>query len=76
MLNKNEAANLMNDIVKRIEEIMEIIRGFEESRPGSIAFERLEESIMWLNVLVHNVPQKPILDPQAGAKVPDVIEAA
>ncbi len=76
MLNKNEATEVMNDIVQRIDGVMEIIRSFEESRPGSIAFTKLEEAIMWLNVMVHHVPQKPVPDCPIDAKKEEVVEGA
>ena len=59
MLDTQNRSELLNTIVNKISEVMAIMNMFEDSRPGSIAFERLEESIMWLQVMAHNVQLKP-----------------
>ena len=58
MLSKEEAASVITTIVGKVEEVFAVINQFQESRPGSIAYERLEEAIMWLNVMCHNIALK------------------
>lgn len=49
---------LMAEMVEKIESVLQMIEKFEHSRPGSIAFTKLEEGIMWLNVMTHHIPLK------------------
>lgn len=45
-------------MVQQVESVLKMIDKFEPSRPGSIAFQKLEEAIMWLNVMTHHIPLK------------------
>jgi hypothetical protein len=58
MSNKETKAELLQTMIKNISEVMGIMDQFQDSRSGSIAFTKLEEAIMWLQVMVHNVPFK------------------
>lgn len=58
MASKEKADIIVKQIVDKIEEIFRIIDLFDDSRPGNIGFTKLEEAIMWLNVMAHNVSLK------------------
>lgn len=55
MQDKVEAAKVIEDIVKRIEQVMHVVNLFEDSRPTEKSLTKLEEAIMWMNVMVHHV---------------------
>lgn len=59
MLENSSPKDLLNTMISKITEVMGIMEIFDLSRPGSIAFTKLEESIMWLQVLCHTIPFKP-----------------
>lgn len=50
---------MLGVIINKISEVMGIMDNFQDSRPGSLAFTKLEEAIMWLQVMTHNAPLKP-----------------
>lgn len=60
MLNQQTPMQLLEEIVKCISRAMGIMDSFQPSRSGNIAFERLEEAMMWCQVMANNVPLKPI----------------
>lgn len=51
-------SGVMKDFMKSIDGLMQIVDSYEVSRPGSMVFTKLEEAILWMNVLVTNVPLK------------------
>lgn len=55
-----ERSDVMKDVMKRIEDVMAIVDRYEISRPGSMAFTKLEEAILWIQVLVSNVSLKEV----------------
>lgn len=59
MLNEETPKELLGSIISKISEVMAIMDNFQDSRPGSLAFTKLEEAIMWLQVMAHNAPLKP-----------------
>jgi hypothetical protein len=58
----------LNHIVNRISEAMAFLHTFEDSRPGQISLERLEEGLMWAQVVAHNIPLKPFIQPAEEPK--------
>jgi hypothetical protein len=61
MENQN-AKEVLNEIVNKISEAMANLHAFHDSRPGQIALERLEEGLMWSQVVAHNIPLKPLIE--------------
>jgi hypothetical protein len=59
MINDRIPQELLDTMLSRISEIMALMDTFEDSRPGSMAFTKLEEAMMWLQVMAHNIPLKP-----------------
>ena len=59
MSHEESRKELLQRMVNKVSEVMAIMEMFESSRAGSIAFTHLEEGLMWLQVLAHNVPLKP-----------------
>lgn len=51
---------LLNNMINKISQIMADMDKFEDSRSGSLSFTKLEEAMMWLQVMAHNVPLKPL----------------
>lgn len=58
------------------EKLFQIIDRYEPSRPGSLAFTKLEEMILWAQVMVQQVPVKApvaeVVDPEV--KEGEVVE--
>lgn len=46
----------LNEFIELMKKAMEIINLYEDSRPGNFAFTKLEEAILWTQVLVGQVP--------------------
>lgn len=44
---------------QNVEAAMKVLDRYENSRPGSMAFTKLEEAMLWAQVLVMNVKPKP-----------------
>jgi hypothetical protein len=67
----------LNEIVQNIENVFKIIDRYQNSRPGSIAFTKLEEAILWLQVMVHNIPVKEnVAEPLAvETNLPPIVDA-
>lgn len=61
MENQNPKETLSH-IVNKISEAMAFLHCFEDSRPGQIALERLEEGLMWSQVVAHNISLKPPIE--------------
>lgn len=59
MENEMSPKDMLGAIISKISEVMGIMDNFQDSRPGSLAFTKLEEAIMWLQVMAHNAPLKP-----------------
>ncbi len=53
---------VLSEIVNKISEAMANLHAFHDSRPGQIALERLEEGLMWSQVVAHNIPLKPLIE--------------
>jgi hypothetical protein len=58
MKDKELAKDLIEGIISDIENVFTVIRKFEDNRAGAIAFTKLEEAIMWLNVMVNHFEVK------------------
>ena len=59
-----DRATVMTAVIQNIESVMRIMDLYEQSRPGSIAYQKLEEAILWLQVMTANVQFKtPVLTP-------------
>lgn len=54
----DQKSNDIKEIMGHIENVFKVIDRYETSRPGSIAFTKLEEAILWLQVMVNQVPYK------------------
>lgn len=72
MSNDAERKELLHKMVNKISEVMGIMDMFQDSRPGSLAFTHLEEGMMWLQVLAHNVPLKEKVE----EKKDEIVDAA
>lgn len=66
MSNQPTPMQLLEEIVKAISRAMAVMDQFESSRSGNIVFERLEEALMWAQVMAHNVKLKPIVHEEAA----------
>jgi len=61
---------LIQHVVQLATGIMDVIDLFEPSRPGSIAFTKIEECIMWMQVLINNIARKPDVQVKEGDVIP------
>lgn len=52
----------LTEILDHIQAAMNVIDLYEVSKPGSMAFTKLEEAIMWSQVLVHRIPLKQVVN--------------
>lgn len=68
-MQSSNPSEMLHQIVNKISEVMAIMDAFQDSRPGSIAFTKLEEAIMWLQVMTHNVALKPYVDEKSVENV-------
>jgi hypothetical protein len=59
MSEQSQPMQLLEEFVKAVSRAMAVIDQFEPSRSGNITFERLEEAMMWAQVMAHNVTLKP-----------------
>lgn len=57
---KIEHQKVMQDIVNKVDDLLKVVGLFEESRPTEKSVTKLEEAVMWMNVMCHHVPMKPI----------------
>jgi hypothetical protein len=48
----------IKEIMSHVENIFKVIDKYETSRPGSIGFTKLEEAVLWLQVMIQQVPLK------------------
>lgn len=67
-----KAAENIKEIMEHVENIFKLIDKYEPSRMGSIAFTKLEEAVLWLQVMVQNIPLKE----KAEEKKDELIDAA
>lgn len=58
----SDSKEALSQIVNKISEAMAFLHAFHDSRPGQIALERLEEGLMWSQVVAHNIPLKPLIE--------------
>jgi hypothetical protein len=49
---------LLLQMIAQIQSVIDTVDMFEASRPGSIAFTKLEEAILWIQVLIQAIPLK------------------
>lgn len=69
MSNERNPKELLSHMMNRISEVMAIMNNFEDSRPGEKAFTHLEEGLMWLQLLCHNVQLKPLNEIENEEKI-------
>jgi len=71
-------AENLSKFVKGVEDSMHIIGLYEQSRPGSIAFTKLEEAILWAQVMIGQINLKKDEETEVKdeAKIGEVIPAA
>ena len=63
-------SEVINKVVSLVNNIMGFIDLYEPNRPGSIAITKLEEAVMWCQVMINNVGLKQeTLDKIAEQKV-------
>lgn len=62
-------AERLKTFTLHIENAMKMVLEHEESRPGSMVFTKLEEAMLWANVLLSQIPLKQIM----GDEKPEVI---
>ncbi len=53
---QTEQRKIMTEIVQSIDEVIGKINLFVPNRHGSIAITRLEEAVMWTNVMIASYP--------------------
>jgi uncharacterized protein HemY len=58
MLERNEFEKIMLDVRSKIDELISVIEKFEDCHAKYVAYERVEDSLMWINKLAHQVPIK------------------
>ena len=56
----DKKANDLKEIMSLVEQIFQVIDRYETSRPGSLGFTKLEEAVLWLQVMVNQVPLKAV----------------
>lgn len=59
MLNETPK-EMLATMINKVHEIMGLMDRFQDSRSGSISFTKLEEAMMWLQVMTHSVPLKEV----------------
>lgn len=60
----------VKEIMGLVEKIFQVIDRFETSRPGSIGFTKLEEAVLWLQVMAQQVPLKAVPDAKPADVAP------
>lgn len=65
-MSNDKPLEVLDQMVKCLSQAMALMDLFQDSRSGQIAFQKLEESLMWLQVMAHNVPLKEITDETAN----------
>ncbi len=53
-----EFAERMKTFTLHVENAMKMVLEHEDSRPGSMVFTKLEEAMLWANVLLSQIPLK------------------
>jgi hypothetical protein len=54
----NEKVKNISQFIKHVDAAMKVIESYEASRPGSLSFTKLEEAILWAQVMVNQIPLK------------------
>lgn len=67
-----EFAERMKAFTVHVENAMKMVLEHEDSRPGSMVFTKLEEAMLWANVLLSQIPLKPKVEGQE----PEVVTPA
>lgn len=52
--------SMLGEIISHVNAIMALIDKYEANRPGSIAFTKLEEAVLWTQVMIGNAKLKPV----------------
>jgi hypothetical protein len=55
---RKELKENLAEFSQNVEAAMKVLDRYETSRPGSMAFTKLEEAMLWVQVLVMNVKPK------------------
>jgi hypothetical protein len=58
MLERNELETLMTDVRSKIDELIRVVEKFEDCHAKFVAYERIEDSLMWINKLAYQVAIK------------------
>ena len=67
----------ITEIMGYVENIFKVIERYDASRPGQLGFTKLEEAILWLQVMAQQVPLKEKKDEVVAENtVEAVIDAA
>lgn len=66
----DKKSNDLKEIMSLVERIFNIIDHYETSRPGSLGFTKLEEAVLWLQVMINQVPLKAV-DVKEGELISD-----
>lgn len=80
MLEKREIDDAQKEIIDQavvhVNELIQIVDGFESSRQGSLAVTKLEEFVMWFQMMVTNVPKRTEKVNDIGENKGEIIDAA
>lgn len=68
-------ANL-KEAMSHVEAIFEVVHRYELSRPVGRVIDKLEDTILWLQVLVNQVPVKEKKQEEIGQKKDEIADAA
>ncbi len=63
----NDAKDFMQTVVEKVDSLIGLINLFVPNRHGSIAITRLEEAVMWMNVMAGSYALKD-LEPKIEVK--------
>jgi hypothetical protein len=64
---KEKSANL-SEFAAHVEAAMKVIEKYENSKPSMMAFTKLEEAMLWMQVVILNVKQ---VDEKKEVETPD-----
>lgn len=56
----DEQKSSLNLFMNHVDQLLNLIETFEPSRPGSIAFTKFEEGLMWAQVMISHSKKKEI----------------
>ena len=58
----NNKENVMKVITKNIENIFKVMDLYDISRPGGIAYQKIEKALLWLQVMTTHIPFRQKVD--------------